>query len=368
MQPSVRLVVVARLDDDKLLSKLAPLLALDGVAEVTLVRRSPLSAPGIRNLCPPRWMSRLAPLAELWRLATVLRLCAREPRPSFVVAFYLVPHGLYAEIARRLFGARTIQVTLSQQDVDAARRWKPLLRALTSAHAVGVRGENSATRLAAAGVEPGRLFVPPNVYDPAAFTPDPVLAPDVDVVYVGGLVPCKRVDVLLRAAARVARRRPGLRVAVVGDGDRRGDLQALAARLGLDGIVEFVGDQPPPEVARWLRRARLFALTSEVEGLPMAMLEALSCGVPVVVPDVGDVTTVARHDHNAWVVSAGTPEAFAEAIGALLADEGRRRRLAQGALATRERFVRECSLQAARQAWRPVLGLEEAPPAARARA
>jgi glycosyltransferase involved in cell wall biosynthesis len=108
-------------------------------------------------------------------------------------------------------------------------------------------------------------------------------------------------------------------------------------------------------MASWLRRARLFVMTSRMEGLPMAMIEALTCGVPVVVPDVGDVTTVAKHGENAWVVRDQTPEAYAEAIVTLLSDEPRRARLAEGALALRERFAAEYSLEAAQRAWRRAL-------------
>ena len=71
--PPLRLLVVARLQDHKLVSKLAPLVALPEVGEVTLVRRTPLALRGVRNLCPPAWLERLGPLGaglgELWRLA-----------------------------------------------------------------------------------------------------------------------------------------------------------------------------------------------------------------------------------------------------------------------------------------------------------
>ena len=82
---------------------------------------------------------------------------------------------------------------------------------------------------------------------------------------------------------------------------------------------------------------------------------AIDCVRPVVVPDVGDVATVARHGENAWIVRDSTPEAYAEAILTLLGDDERRARLAQGALATRERFRTEYSLEAAQRVWRAAL-------------
>jgi glycosyltransferase involved in cell wall biosynthesis len=365
--PLLRLLVVARLGDHKLVSKLEPILAIPEVGEVTLVRRTPLALAGLRNLCPPAWLDRLGPLgeglAEVWRLFAVLRECAGPRRPAYVVAFYLVPHGLYADLARRLFGVPTILLTLNELDIENAFRWAPLRHALWKATMVGIRGDNTRRRLVAAGFPPQRLFDPPNVYVPppaeaGSFAP----AESLDVVYVGPLVEVKRVDRLLRALAGVRARRPALRAALIGTGEEGARLEALSAELGLADAVQFVGWCPPDDVVGWLRRARLFVMTSEFEGLPMAMIEALSCGVPVVVPDTGDVTTVARDGDNAWVVRSSAPEAYAEAIGALLADEPRRQRLAEGARAARARFARDYSMDSARQAWRAALaGQERAP-------
>jgi glycosyltransferase involved in cell wall biosynthesis len=352
----LHLVVVARLDDAKLTSKLLPLVALPEVGQVDLVRRTPLALAGVRSHCPPPILRGLAPLAEIWRVCTLFRLCRRlDPARSFVVAFYLLPHGLYAELARRVFGLRAIQVTLSQIDVELAlsRRW--LREALRGAHRVGVRGVNSQRRLVAGGLAAQRMFVPPNVYDAGPYRPDPAVQKDVDVVFVGGLEKVKRLDVLLQALALVRDQRPALRAVVIGEGERGEALQAQARALGLAEHVVFLGARPPAEVGRWLNRSRLFVMTSEREGLPMAMIEALSCGVPVVIMDIGDVTTVARHGENAWIVPRHDPVAFAEAVLGLLGDEARRRELAAGALASRTRFEAEYSLEAAKAVWRSAL-------------
>jgi L-malate glycosyltransferase len=176
------------------------------------------------------------------------------------------------------------------------------------------------------------------------------------------MVPVKQLELLLRALALVKLTRPQLRAAVVGGGYLRASLQALAAQLGLQANVEFTGARPQEEVAGWLRRSRVFVMTSKVEGLPMAMVEALSCGVPVVMPDVGDVTSVAHDGENAWIVKQPSPEAYAEALSTLLADAGRRERLAEGARRTRARFEAEYSLEAAQTAWRRALRLDSLSP------
>ena len=349
------ILVVGRLKDHKMKAKLLPLLAMDEIGEILLVRRTPLLLDGVRSHCPPPILRNITPAAELWRLLTVLWICLTR-RPSFVVSFYLLPHALYADAARRLFGVATIPVTISEEDVKLGVSRRLFTAALRAAHAVGVRGGHSARILEAHGIPADRIFSPPNLYDPAAYAPDPGVEKDIDVLFVGNLVAVKRLDRLLDAVAVLAERRPDLKVTLVGDGVLRGELEAHAARLGLSGRVRFEGARPFEEVVRWLRRARLMVMTSEMEGLPQAMIEAMSCGVPVIIAETGDVTTLARHGENAWIVEDPTPAAFAEAIDRLLGDHALRARLSEGCLAMREQFRRDYGMEAAIAEWRRAFG------------
>jgi glycosyltransferase involved in cell wall biosynthesis len=352
----LRVAVVARLADHKLAQKLQPLLAMPEIEELALFRRTPLPLAGVRSLCPPRAIARVTALAEPWRLASLLRTLSGWRRErTFVLSFFLMPHALHAEIARRAFGVRTVPVALSQEDVELALENPWVRAAVRRAHAVGVRGANSRRRLVAAGIDPARVFEPPNVHDLSGYEPAAPGSADLDVIYAGALVPVKQVELLLRALALVKGARPSLRAAIVGDGERRDALVGLSRELGLAESVTFAGPVPHAGIAAWLRRARLLVMTSKMEGLPMAMVEALSCGVPVVVPDVGDVTTVAEDGVNGWVVRDTTPEGYAHAIRTLLDDPARSARLAEGALRLRERFAAEYSLEAARRAWRRAL-------------
>ena len=158
---------------------------------------------------------------------------------------------------------------------------------------------------------------------------------------------------LLEAAAPLAARRPGFRLVLVGDGvlrERAGGAGRASCALGR-GVV-FAGARPFEEIAQWLRRSRVFVMTSEMEGLPQAMIEAMSCGVPVVLPDTGDVTTIAKHGENAWIVSPPTAEGFADALGRLLDDAALHRKLSDGCLAMREQFRRDYGLEGAIAEWR----------------
>jgi len=351
----LRLVVVARLSDAKLRSKLRPLLALPEVEELTLVRRQPLGLERVVNACPPAPVADLAALAEPLRAASLLRLCLARPRPSALVAFYFVPHVAYIEAARRLFGIPTIPVAISAEDVERAAGSRFFARALREAHAVGVRGEASRRRLVASGLRADRVFVPPNAFEAGPFEPRAAAGLEHELVFVGDLVEVKRLDWLLEAVASVRRTRPGLRLALVGDGPLRAGLVARAQQPDLRGSVSFLGALPAEGVARALQGSRALVLTSRYEGLPMSLLEAFCCGVPAIVPDVGDVTSVARDGDNALVLAQPTLASYAAAIERLLGDDGLRAKLAAGALRTREQVLRESSLEAGATAWRAAL-------------
>ena len=159
------------------------------------------------------------------------------------------------------------------------------------------------------------------------------------VAYVGRLHEIKRIDNLIRAVAIVRERLPGVRLVVVGPGERhqRG-LEALAAQLGVAGAVEFRGFVAVEEKFRVLETAHVSALLSRSEGLPMAALEAMATGTPVVLSEGCHLPEI---DGAAGLVVAGEPDDTAAALLALLTDDARRRALGQGARAFAHDFRRE---------------------------
>jgi len=97
---------------------------------------------------------------------------------------------------------------------------------------------------------------------------------------------------LLRSLARLVPRHPHIRLAVVGDGPELGRLQREASELGVASYVRWLGFQGEEEVVGWLNAMDIFVLPSENEGLPLAILEAMACELPVVATSVGGVPEV----------------------------------------------------------------------------
>ena len=98
-------------------------------------------------------------------------------------------------------------------------------------------------------------------------------------------------------------------------------MESLTAELGIVGAVTFAGQQD--NVEDWLHRARVFVLTSDSEGLSLALMEAMMSGLPAVVSRVGDLADLVEDGVNGHLVSERTPEAFARPLLALLRDPER---------------------------------------------
>ncbi|HYD30972.1 MAG TPA: glycosyltransferase, partial [Azospirillaceae bacterium] len=134
--------------------------------------------------------------------------------------------------------------------------------------------------------------------------------------------------VLLESLRRLRDRAPSLRLVIVGDGEERERLRAETTRLGLGDVVHFTGHRT--DVPALLAEADVYVLPSLSEGLPMALLEAMSVGLPVVASAVGDVPGAVPPEAG-FVVPPGEVEPLAEALTVLAAAPERRAAMGRAA-------------------------------------
>ena len=135
---------------------------------------------------------------------------------------------------------------------------------------------------------------------------------------IGRLTWQKGVDTLLRAMPAILAQQPGAHLALAGDGEEAGRLQAEARRLGVADRCHFLGFRTDiPDV---LAALDLFVLSSLAEGMPMVLLEAMAAGVPVVATRIPGVVDLVEDGIDGLLVASGDPGALAGAIGRMLAD------------------------------------------------
>lgn len=202
------------------------------------------------------------------------------------------------------------------------------------------------------GVPGERICVIPNGVDIERFTPSPersargrALAAELTgsaggplLGVVAALRPEKGHRVLLEALPALRRRYPGLSVAFVGEGAERAALEARAGELELTGAVHFLGARD--DIADLLAAFDVVVLPSlpEVETLPLALIEAMAAGRPVVATPVGSVGELIEDGAGGFLVPPGDAAALTAALDRLLADDGLRAAFAAKGLATAARY------------------------------
>lgn len=287
--------------------------------------------------------------AKAGALGRLAALIAVRPRPAIV-------HTYHGHVLEGYFGPL----------VSRAYRLVERLLARRSDRLVAV-SEATADDLARLGVAPREAFrVVPLGLDLTRFDdladgagaglrsrlgvgPDEVL-----VAFVGRLVPIKRLDVLLRAFARLGEAQPSLRLVIVGDGELRDQLVRLGAELGLGNTVSFIG--LTTEIAEVAAAADIAVLSSDNEGTPVSLIEAAAAGVPAVATAVGGVADVVDAG-TGILVPPGQPEALAAGLARLAADAPLRERMGRRARDhVRERYAVERLLGDIDALYRELLG------------
>jgi glycosyltransferase involved in cell wall biosynthesis len=123
---------------------------------------------------------------------------------------------------------------------------------------------------------------------------------------------------LLDAFAALLNDHPNVRLAVVGDGELRGELAAKARILGIEERVAFLGTRN--DVPRLLKAFDLFALSSRWEGLGLTLLEAMASGLPTVATKVGGIPEVVVHGETGLLSPLDDPVRFAETLVQVIDD------------------------------------------------
>jgi glycosyltransferase involved in cell wall biosynthesis len=297
-----------------------------------------LEAGGTRVLCLERMRSRRFDFAAVRDLARLMR----AERISLVHS-HLYHANLYGRLAAAL--ARVPAIATVHNIYARSKLHRRLLNrwlARISTRVVAVSDEVRRDLLEVDGLQTEKVVTVHNGIDlQRVATPLSREAARVrlDVPFDALLVGClgrleeqKGHTFLLQAFAQLASQ-PGpaapLHLVLAGDGRRRKDLEAQAAALGIASRTRFLGARR--DVAEVLRALDIYAMPSLWEGLPLALLEAMAAGVPVVASDVGGVAEVLGGGEWGLLVPPGDAGALGAALGRLAGEPGLRARLASTA-------------------------------------
>jgi glycosyltransferase involved in cell wall biosynthesis len=176
------------------------------------------------------------------------------------------------------------------------------------------------------GIRPGEYELPPATR--AEVRAELGVPPDAPVALALGRMHLqKRFDVLLEAFRRVVDELPAARLVVAGEGRLLTTVDAQRRRLGLESSVTLLGFRR--DVARLLAASDCLVLSSDFEGLPMVVLEAMASARAVVSTNVGSLPAMVEHGRTGLLVPKGEPAALADALTAVLASPDRGRAMGE---------------------------------------
>jgi glycosyltransferase involved in cell wall biosynthesis len=269
------------------------------------------------NNLPTLWIGKIqSPVGRLLNLAAKLY----NFRPHIIQSIHFYAN-LYATLVAPLYKALGIGSLRSDafNEVNSNGFWG--MRLLKSPHAI-ISNSNTAKRNAISlGAREDRIFVLPNSIDLDNFDreyassslvslPFKKNISQINAVVIGNLVPEKRVDLFLRALQKARKRTPILRGFIIGEGGEKNHLERMASDLRLfPDSVSFIGRND--NIPAILSQTDIFVLSSDTEGLPNVILEAMAARLPVIATPAGDASIVVEHEVTGYVAPFNDIDAIA---------------------------------------------------------
>ena len=255
-------------------------------------------------------------------IAYVLLLLARVPRHDVIhvfsasyLSFVLAPTP--AMLIARLFRRRIVLNYHSGEAADHFTRWPSAVRTARLAHAIVVQSDYLVGVFAGFGLQATAVHNAIDIEDfpfreRAHLRPTCFCNRNFEANY---NLPC-----VLKAFRAIQARRPDATLVLAGDGSRRPEVERLIGELQLRN-VRLLGSVPPNRMPSLYNDADLFLNGSDVDNMPLSILEAFACGLPVVTTDAGGIPRIAEHERTALMVPRGDADALAAAALRLLDDD-----------------------------------------------
>lgn len=336
----MRILITTTFNRNLTEAKVKPLVLLPEVERILYVSDRP--GPFFEKVdyyCVPRWMLRFFNNSSVVRLVVkflIVFYLAIFRRPDLLMGYSLMPHGVnVALIGKALRIPFIVNIIGGAYGVEGggfkrentlfSRILKKkgsfleglLLSMLRGSDYITVTGSSTRDFLISRGVDRRKIRIISSTIDTDRFFPAHT-EDTYDLIAIGELIPRKRMEVFLEVVSRLVRQGIDIKAAIVGDGMLRRQLEDLSKDLGLEDAVRFVGFDS--EVERHLNASTIFLLPSGNEGLSLAVLEAMACGVVPVVSDVDDLQDAVKDGVNGRLVHKDDMDGFVSAVSGLLKD------------------------------------------------
>jgi glycosyltransferase involved in cell wall biosynthesis len=312
---------------------LVPLANADRVNQIYLVSDDEFGdIEKTTYLCPPKLLQKLIGRSNaryVWLIYQVAKLDIH-----YIGGFHLLFNGLLAHMLASVFGVGSIYFCVGgwsevlgggafsgtkifgETGVDSKKLEEKLLKIVSNTTLVVTMGSRAEGYFQNKHPSVNTMVIPGGLEGSRFSSKKENQVKLYDLILVARLDPIKRIDIFIKILAELNKNN-NVTAVIVGDGPLKQELQNLAQTLNISKQIEFAGYKQ--NVSSWLNKSRIFMLTSDSEGLPLSIMEALTCGLPVISSKVGDIADIIIDGSNGFLVEPrDIPEFTAKAESLLL--------------------------------------------------
>jgi glycosyltransferase involved in cell wall biosynthesis len=280
----------------------------------------------IEVITPPAWLKKI--FGNVLSRLIMFIYCSYKLQPDYVGGFHLLFNGISAALASALFKMKSVYFCvggpaevlgggiqsenkilkhltepnkkIERKLVEMTRHFDLIITMGTSAKDFFIRNCACGNVYVNSGGINGSIFYPKNTEK------------KYDMIIAGRLEDIKRIDIFIDAISMLKEEGVNVNAVVVGNGSLAENLKGQAEKLNLSNSILFVGAKQ--DMHEWYNSAKIFVLTSDSEGLSLALIEAMMCGLPAIVTDVGDLSDIVINGENGYLVDSRNPSEFAKRI------------------------------------------------------
>jgi GalNAc-alpha-(1->4)-GalNAc-alpha-(1->3)-diNAcBac-PP-undecaprenol alpha-1,4-N-acetyl-D-galactosaminyltransferase len=315
--------------------------------DVTLIVLADATTPAFYQLAPQIKLQHLGIIGDApnlvtllrtgWQRIGILRAAIIASQPDAVISFLNTVNVLTLIACRNSNIPTIVSEHIYPEFSDVNKVWQLLMKwTYRWADRVTLLTQN-ALPFYPASLGYRSVVIPNPVLTPEPDTATKPLMPTPSLIAMGRLRPQKGFDLLLAAFAQIRAKYPDWHLTILGEGSMRSELEVLRAELGLGECVHLPGSVK--NVNAHLRQADLFVMPSRFEGFPMALCEAMACGLPVLAADcLSGPSEIVRPGIDGILVPVEDVDALAAGLDRLMGDPVWRQQLAQAAPQVLDRF------------------------------
>jgi len=347
------IIVFSKMSDKLLIRLLKPISESDIIENIILVRNKPLNLNKVINYNPPKVLNSNILFTEIYRFFISFLIFIKYNIDA-VLGIQMIYHGYFAFIFSHLFSKPFVFYLVEfENKIFDSKLSKLSTYILSKANIIITGGNNSVKNLKPVVNASCKIIAIPifmEFPDKTKYNYEKIY----DLLYLGTFTPSKRMDILIESVNMAVKDfNMNLKVVMRGDGPLKKDSMSLVEKYNLNNNIEFIGWLDDPY--QLMANCKVFIMTSEYDGLPMSMKEALSLGIPCILPNISNIPEVAIHGYNSLLIENLDVEGYANAINKLLTNNDLYLKLQKGAENFFQEHEYEYSLENATNNWNLVL-------------